>query len=154
MPDNALIWKPNVTVAAVIERDGRFLLVEEHTARGQLFNQPAGHLDPGESLIRAVARETLEETACKFEPTGLLGVYQYHSGADDVTYIRFAFTGKITGPEAGRPLDAGIIRAVWLTPQEIRREAASHRSPLVMRCIDDYLAGRRFPLDVLYDHSS
>ena len=149
-----MIWKPSVTVAAVVERDGRFLLVEEHTDRGRLFNQPAGHLDPGESLIRAVAREILEETAFTFEPTGLLGVYQYHSGADDVTYIRFAFTGKITGPEASRPLDAGIIRAVWLTPQEIRREAARHRSPLVMRCIDDYIAGRRYPLDVLYHHSS
>jgi 8-oxo-dGTP pyrophosphatase MutT (NUDIX family) len=149
-----MIWKPNVTVAAIVERDGRFLLVEEHTDRGQLFNQPAGHLDPGESLVRAVARETLEETACAFEPTGLLGVYQYYSSADDVTYIRFAFTGKITGPEAGRPLDTGIIRAVWLTPQEIRLEAARHRSPLVMRCIDDYLAGRRYPLDVLYHHSS
>jgi ADP-ribose pyrophosphatase YjhB (NUDIX family) len=151
---NNVIWKPNVTVAAIVEHDGRFLLVEEHTERGRLFNQPAGHLDPGESLIRAVARETLEETACNFEPTGLLGVYQYHSSADDVTYIRFAFTGKITGPEAGRALDAGIIRAVWLTPREIRREATRHRSPLVMRCIDDYLAGRRFPLDVLYHHSS
>ena len=149
-----MIWKPNVTVAAIVERDGRFLLVEEHTDRGQLFNQPAGHLDPGESLVRAVARETLEETACTFEPTGLLGVYQYYSSADDVTYIRFAFTGTITGPEAGRPLDTGIIRAVWLTPQEIRLEAARHRSPLVMRCIDDYLAGRRYPLDVLYHHSS
>ena len=148
-----MIWKPNVTVAAIVERDGRFLLVEEHTNRGQLFNQPAGHLDPGESLIQAVARETLEETACAFEPTGLLGVYQYPSRADDVTYIRFAFTGTISGPEAGRPLDTGIIRAVWLTAQEIRRDAARHRSPLVMRCIDDYLAGRRFPLDVLCNHS-
>ena len=154
MSSKNIIWKPNVTVAAIVERDGRFLLVEEHTERGRLFNQPAGHLDPGESLIRAVARETLEETACNFEPTGLLGVYQYHSSADDVTYIRFAFTGKITGPEAGRALDAGIIRAVWLTPQEIRRETARHRSPLVMRCIDDYLAGRRYPLGVLYHHAS
>jgi len=150
---DSLIWKPSVTVAAIVERDGRFLLVEEHTNRGQLFNQPAGHLDPGESLTHAVARETLEETACAFEPTGLLGVYQYPSRADDVTYIRFAFTGTISGPEAGRPLDTGIIRAVWLTPQEIRRDAARHRSPLVMRCIDDYLAGRRFPLDVLCNHS-
>lgn len=149
-----MIWKPNVTVAAIVERDGRFLLVEEHTNRGQLFNQPAGHLDPGESLTHAVVRETLEETACTFEPTGLLGVYQYHSRADDVTYIRFAFTGKISDPQAGRPLDTGIIRAVWLTPQEIRRETARHRSPLVMRCIDDYVAGRRFPLDVLYHHSN
>ena len=147
-----MIWKPRVTVAAIVERGGRFLLVEEHTDRGQLFNQPAGHLDPGESLIRAVSRETLEETACTFEPTALLGVYQYHSDADDVTYIRFAFTGEIAGPHAGRALDAGIIRAVWLTPQEIRREAARHRSPLVMRCIDDFLAGRRYPLDVLYHH--
>jgi len=150
---DSLIWKPSVTVAAIVERDGRFLLVEEHTTRGELFNQPAGHLDPGESLIQAVARETLEETACAFEPTFLLGVYQYHSHADDVTYIRFAFTGTISGPEAGRPLDTGIIRAVWLTAQEIRRDAARHRSPLVMRCIDDYLAGRRFPLDVLCHHS-
>lgn len=154
MSSKNVIWKPNVTVAAIVEHDGRFLLVEEHTERGRLFNQPAGHLDPGESLIRAVARETREETACNFEPTGLLGVYQYHSSTDDVTYIRFAFTGKITGAEAGRALDAGIIRAVWLTPQEIRREATRHRSPLVMRCIDDYLAGRGFPLDVLYHHSS
>ena len=154
MSDNALIWKPNVTVAAVVERDGRFLLVEEHTDRGRLFNQPAGHLDPGESLVHAVARETLEETACTFEPTGLLGVYQYHSEADDVTYIRFAFTGEISRPQPGRALDAGIIRAVWLTPQEIRREAARHRSPLVMRCVDDYLAGRRYPLDVLHHNSS
>jgi 8-oxo-dGTP pyrophosphatase MutT (NUDIX family) len=149
-----MVWKPSVTVAAIVERDGRFLLVEEHTTRGQLFNQPAGHLDPGESLIDAVARETLEETACTFEPTALLGVYQYHSQADDVTYIRFAFTGTISGPQAGRSLDTGIIRAVWLTPQEIRRDSARHRSPLVMRCIDDYLAGHRFPLDVLNHHSN
>jgi ADP-ribose pyrophosphatase YjhB (NUDIX family) len=149
-----MIWKPSVTVAAIAEHGGRFLLVEEDTERGRLFNQPAGHLDPGESLTHAVARETLEETACTFEPTGLLGVYQYHSAADDVTYIRFAFTGKISGPEAGRPLDAGVIRALWLTPGEIRREAARHRSPLVMRCVEDYLAGRRFPLDVLYRHRS
>jgi 8-oxo-dGTP pyrophosphatase MutT (NUDIX family) len=147
-----MIWKPSVTVAAIVERDGRFLLVEEDTDRGRLFNQPAGHLDPGESLAHAVTRETLEETAYTFEPTGLLGVYQYHSSADDVTYIRFAFTGNISGPEAGRPLDAGIIRAVWLTPEEIRREGSRHRSPLVMRCIDDCLAGRGFPLDVLYRH--
>jgi 8-oxo-dGTP pyrophosphatase MutT (NUDIX family) len=147
-----MVWKPSVTVAAIAERDGRFLLVEEHTNRGQCFNQPAGHLDPGESLIQAVTRETLEETACTFEPTGLLGVYQYHSSTDDVTYIRFAFTGNISGPEPDRPLDTGIIRALWLTPQEIRRETPRHRSPLVMRCVDDYLAGRRLPLDVLYHH--
>jgi ADP-ribose pyrophosphatase YjhB (NUDIX family) len=149
-----MIWKPNVTVAAVVERDGRFLLIEEDTAHGRLFNQPAGHLESGESLIRAVERETLEETAYTFEPTGLLGVYHYYHPGDDVTYLRFAFTGRITGHDAGRALDTGIMRAAWLTPEEIRRDAARHRSPLVMRCVDDYLAGRRFPLDVLYHHPS
>jgi len=150
VPADRVIWKPNVTVAAVVERDGRFLLVEEETDRGRLFNQPAGHLDPGESLIRAVERETLEETAYTFNSTGLLGIYQYHSGADNVTYIRFAFTGEITGHDTGRALDTGIVRATWLAPDELRREAGRHRSPLVMRCIDDYLAGRRYPLAVLH----
>lgn len=149
MPPDTVIWKPNVTVAAVVERDGHFLLVEEETSRGRLYNQPAGHLEPGESLTAAVARETLEETAHGFEPTRLLGVYQYRSIAEDTTYLRFAFLGRITGHDTGRALDAGILRAVWLTPQEIRREAARHRSPLVMRCIDDYLAGRSFPVDVV-----
>ena len=149
-----MIWKPNVTVAALVERDGRFLLVEEDTERGRLFNQPAGHLDPGESLIEAVAREALEETAYSFTPAALVGVYHYHHAADDTTYLRFVFTGEVTGPDPGRALDTGIIRAVWLTPQEIRRDAARHRSPLVMHCINDYLAGRRFPLDVLYHHTS
>src|SRR6266850_2424698 len=134
-----MIWKPNVTVAAVIERDGRFLLVEEDTEHGRLFNQPAGHLEPGESLIEGVAREALEETAYSFQPAALLGVYQYHHAAADITYLRFAFTGEVTGPDPGRALDAGIVRAVWLGPEEIRRESGRHRSPLVMRCIDDYL---------------
>jgi 8-oxo-dGTP pyrophosphatase MutT (NUDIX family) len=145
-----MIWKPNVTVAAVVERDGRFLLVEEDTERGRLYNQPAGHLDEGESLVHAVARETLEETAHRFEPTELLGVYQYRSGTDQVTYLRFAFTGTITGHEPGRALDTGIVRAVWLAPEEIRAVAPRHRSPLVMRCVDDYLSGKRHPLSVLY----
>lgn len=149
-----MIWKPSVTVAAVVERAGRFLLVEEDTRRGRLFNQPAGHLDPGESLLQAVTRETLEETAHTFKPTGLLGVYQYHSTTDDMTYIRFAFTGEITGHDPARALDTGIVRAVWLSADEIRSEAARHRSPLVMRCMDDYLAGRRYPLAVLHHQGS
>lgn len=143
-----MIWKPNVTVAAVVERDGRFLLVEEDTERGRLYNQPAGHLDEGESLVHAVARETLEETAHRFEPTELLGVYQYRT--DQVTYLRFAFTGIITGQDPGRALDTGIVRAVWLAPEEIRAVAPRHRSPLVMRCVDDYLSGKRHPLSVLH----
>jgi 8-oxo-dGTP pyrophosphatase MutT (NUDIX family) len=150
----AMIWKPNVTVAAVVEREGRFLLVEEDTAHGRRFNQPAGHLESGESLTDAVARETLEETAHSFKPTALLGVYQYYHAGDDVTYLRFAFTGEITAHDPGRALDEGIVRAAWLAPEDIRREAARHRSPLVMRCVEDYLAGRRYPLDVLYRHPS
>ena len=101
-----------------------------------------------------MARETLEETAHSFTPTALLGVYQYHHAAEDVTYLRFAFTGDLTGHDPGRALDTGIVRAVWLSPEEIRRESARHRSPLVMRCVDDYLAGRRYPLAVLYHHAT
>lgn len=148
-----MVWKPNVTVAAVAERAGRFLLVEEETERGRLYNQPAGHLDPGESLIQAVVREALEETAYAFEPSGLLGVYQYQSEADAVTYLRFAFAGKMGAHDPRRPLDHGILRTVWLSVDEIRSEAARHRSPLVMRCIEDYLAGRRYPLDVLHHYA-
>ena len=149
-----MIWKPNVTVAAVVERDGRFLLVEEDTERGRLFNQPAGHLEPGESLIEAVAREALEETAYSFTPAALIGVYHYHHAADDTTYLRFAFTGEVTGPDPGRALDTGIVRAVWLDLEAIRLESPRHRTPLVMRCIEDYRAGRRYPLAILHHHSS
>ena len=145
---DAPIWKPNVTVAAIVERDGRFLLVEEETERGRLFNQPAGHLESGESLVAAVTRETLEETAYHFAPRMLLGVYQYRN-SQDITYLRFAFTGEITRHDADRPLDNGIVRALWLTPDEARALGARHRTPLVMRCIDDYLAGRRFALGLI-----
>ena len=145
-----MVWKPNVTVAAVAERDGRFLLIEEDTSRGRLFNQPAGHLEPGESLLEAVAREALEESAYSFRPTALVGVYQYRSSAEGVTYLRFAFAGAVSGHDPHRALDTGIVRAVWLAPDEARRDSTRHRSPLVMRCIDDYLAGHRYPLSVVY----
>jgi len=148
-----MLWKPNVSVAAIAERGGRFLLVEEDTQHGRRFNQPAGHLDPDETLLQAVVRETLEETACVFEPAALLGVYQYRHDEEDVTYLRFAFTGEITAHEEGRALDHGIVRAVWLTLDEIRSKSGRHRSPLVMRCIEDYLAGRRYPLAVLQQYS-
>lgn len=147
-----MLWKPNVTVAAIVERDGRFLLVEEETDRGRVFNQPAGHLDPDETLLQAVVRETLEETACVFEPAALLGIYQYRQRDSDVTYLRFAFTGEVTAQQEGRALDHGIVRAVWLTPDEIRASAGRHRSPLVMRCIEDYLAGQRYPLKLLHHY--
>ena len=143
------VWKPNVTVAAVIERDGRFLLVEEETEDGVRFNQPAGHLDQGESLAAACAREALEETAWRFTPTALVGVYQWPRPQGDITYLRFAFSGVLGEHEAGRALDAGILRAVWMTADEIRASAQRHRSPLIVQCVSDYLAGRRFPLDLV-----
>lgn len=143
------IWKPNVTVAALMERDGRFLLVEEETDEGVRFNQPAGHLDEGESLITACAREALEETAYTFAPTDLVGIYQWPRPQGDITYLRFAFAGKVGACETARPLDTGILRAVWLTPDEIVACRERHRSPLVLQCVQDYLAGRRFPLDLI-----
>jgi ADP-ribose pyrophosphatase YjhB (NUDIX family) len=143
------IWKPNVTVAALIERDGRFLLVEEETPEGIRFNQPAGHLDEGESLMEACARETLEETAWRFRPNSLVGVYMWPRPQKDITYLRFAFAGTLGEEQAGRSLDTGILRAVWLTPQEIEASQERHRSPLVWQCVQDYLSGRRYPLEIL-----
>lgn len=143
-------WKPNVTVAAVIERDGRFLMVEEETAAGLRLNQPAGHLEPGESLLEAAVREVREETAHVFEPAALVGVYQWQLMPQDVTYVRFTFSGTAEGPLADQALDAGIVRALWMSEAELRESAARHRSPLVLRSLDDWLAGRRHPLDVLW----
>lgn len=151
------IWTPSVTVAAVIERQGRFLLVEEETSDGVRFNQPAGHLDPLESLQQAVVRETLEETAHDFTPTALIGMYmsRYVSARTnrDVTYLRFTFAGTV-GKQHEQALDAGILRALWMTYDEIVACQPTHRSPLVLRCIDDYLAGVRAPLSLLHTHPS
>ena len=154
-------WKPNVTVAAVIERDfdgiRKFLLVEEETRDGLKLNNPAGHLDPGESPVQGCIRETLEETAYHFTPTALVGVYlsrfeRMQPGEEvplDVTYLRFSFCGDLGAHVAGQALDKGIVRAVWLTVDEIRASVSLHRSPLVLTSLEDYLAGRRFPLDVI-----
>ncbi len=151
-------WKPNVTVAAIIEQDGRFMLVEEETADGLKLNNPAGHLDPGESPVDACAREALEETAHDFTPTALVGIYlnrftRTRSG-DDITYLRFAFTGELGDFRAGQPLDDGIIRTVWMTLDELKACTAQHRSPLVMQSIEDYLAGRRYPLELIHTDPS
>jgi 8-oxo-dGTP pyrophosphatase MutT (NUDIX family) len=144
-----MVWKPHVTVAAVIEQQGKFLLVEEHTSEGVLFNQPAGHLEPGETLLDAVIRETLEESAYHFVPTALVGVYQWHQPLHDRTYLRFAYAGEIVGHDAERTLDTGIIRALWLTPEEIKAQIQLHRSPLVIDCLQDHMRGVRFPLNVV-----
>lgn len=151
-------WKPSVTVAAIIERGGKFLLVEEHTPEGLKLNNPAGHLDPGESLVDGCAREALEETTRTFRPTELVGIYmsrfqrpaREQADAEDITYLRFAFCGELGEVMQGRQLDTGIVRTLWLTPDEIRASAQRHRSPLVLRCMEDHLAGQRFPLDFLY----
>ena len=147
------VWKPSVTVAAVIERDGRFLVIEEETSDGICINQPAGHLDPGESLAQAAVRETLEETAYDFTPTALVGMYmsRYVSArtGQAVTYLRFTFCGE-AGAQHDMPLDEGILRAMWMTRDELLACQERHRSPMVMRCIDDYLRGQRTPLSMLY----
>ena len=144
-----MIWTPRVTVAAVIEQDGRFLLVEEETDNGLGINQPAGHLDEHESLLEGVARETLEETGYSFRPETLVGVYLWHAQEKELTYLRFAFAGTLLDHDPTRPLDTGIVQTLWLTPEEIALDAHRHRSPLVQRCVDDYRAGRRYSLDLL-----
>lgn len=142
-------WKPNVTVAAVMERDGRYMLVEEETPDGLRFNQPAGHLEQGESLVAACAREAVEETAWTFTPTALVGIYQWPRPQGDITYIRFAFAGTLDAHDAGRALDTGIVRAVWMTPAEIEATQSRHRSPLIWQTVQDHLAGRRYALDLI-----
>lgn len=152
MPPMERTWKPNVTVAAVVERDGRYLLVEEETSDGLRFNQPAGHLEDGESLAEAVVRETLEETAYAFVPRALVGIYQWPRPSGDITYLRFAFAGEVGCHFPERALDQGIVRAVWMTPAEAAATRSRHRSPLVMQCIEDHLAGRRYDLTILHHY--
>jgi ADP-ribose pyrophosphatase YjhB (NUDIX family) len=155
-----LRWKPSATVAAVIEQDGRFLLVEEHTYEGLRLNNPAGHLEPGESPDQGCSREVLEETAHLFTPTSLVGVYlsrfqrQRPQGTEDITYLRFAYAGSLGSLIAGRALDTGIVRTVWLTADEIRASTALHRSPLVLRCMEDYLRGQSYPLELVHTDAS
>ena len=145
------LWKPNTVVAAIVEQDGRFLFVEEEADGRAVFNQPAGHLDPGETLLDAVRRETLEESAWHIEPTGLVGIYLMQPPDSAITYLRFCFRAKALHHEPGRKLDKEIIRAVWFTPDELRAERARHRSPLVLRCVEDALAGADTPLSLIRD---
>jgi 8-oxo-dGTP pyrophosphatase MutT (NUDIX family) len=143
------VWKPSVTVAAVIEDKGRFLLVEEVSEGRHVLNQPAGHLDPGESLVDACRREVLEETAHRFTPTSLVGIYRWHYAAKDVTFLRFCFRGRLMGVDSSLKLDKEIVAVHWLTPAQITDRKAEHRSPLVQQCVEDFLAGRQFPLEAL-----
>lgn len=160
------LWKPNVTVAAVVEgmgpHVGRYLMVEEETRDGLRINQPAGHLDPYESIVDAAIRETLEETAHPFTPTGLLGVYlsqvmktKRDEPLEPITYLRFAFVGTADAPIAGRALDEGIVRTLWMSLDELRASRARHRSPMVMRCVEDHASGKPLaPLSLLVTDTS
>lgn len=143
-------WKPNTTVAAILEQNGRFLMVEEDTADGRRFNQPAGHLERGESLIEAVVRETLEETGWHFTPTALVGIYLAEKPESDISYLRFAFTGTLVRHDPSRALDDGIIAARWLTHEEIVAQQSRLRSPVVLESLHDYLQSARHPLNLLH----
>lgn len=143
-----MVWKPHVTVAAVIERDQNFLLVEEETINGLAFNQPAGHLEEGEDFITAVKREVLEETAWQFEPQYIIGIYTWRKNPDSTTYLRICFAGRAFDHDPQQPLDSGIIQTHWLSRPELAAQPLL-RSPLVLTCIDDYLNGERYPLSLL-----
>jgi 8-oxo-dGTP pyrophosphatase MutT (NUDIX family) len=147
-------WQPDVTVATVVVRDGRLLVVEEEVRGQRVLNQPAGHLEPDESLVEAALRETLEETGWQVRLTAFVGAYQWKApddaaGGSGRHYLRMAFAAEPVSHDPARPLDEGIVQALWLTPAELRADAARHRSPLVWRVVEDYLAGRRHPLDAL-----
>jgi 8-oxo-dGTP pyrophosphatase MutT (NUDIX family) len=140
--------KPDVTVAAIVERDGRFLVVQERAARRVVLNQPAGHLEDGESLLQAVVRETFEETGYPFTPQAVTGLYLWR-GSGERTFLRIAFTGSVGEREQGVRLDRAVIRATWLARDQLQGRHAELRSPLVLMCIDDYLRGIRYPLEIL-----
>lgn len=147
-------WKPNVTVAAIIEDNGKFLLVEEYSDDTLVFNQPAGHLEQNETLIEAVKREVKEETAYDFEPSAVLGIYLYPNHSQDITYLRVCFLGTCHNQDPEQTLDEGIVRAVWLSKDELEMQTAKPRSEMVLQCINDYLSGKSFPLDLLHHQLS
>ena len=156
-------WKPSVTVAAVIHRQNdegisQYMLVEEETLNGLQLNNPAGHLDPGESPQQGVVREALEETTCEFNPEFLVGIYlsraPHPARGDTVTYLRLAFSGTASAPNPQLSLDTGIVRTLWMTLDEVRASAHRHRSPMVLKCIEDHAEGMAYPLDIIHTHES
>ncbi|QPK65115.1 NUDIX hydrolase [Methylomonas sp. LL1] len=147
-----MVWKPHVTVAAVIEKDGHFLLVEETTDNGLAFNQPAGHLEPGEDLISAVKREVEEETAWQFEPEAIVAIQLWRRTPDHPSFVRFCFTGNVHNHNPNRKLDADIVATHWLSRDQITTQQSHLRSPLVLICVDEYLKGRRYPLSILQSY--
>lgn len=143
------VWRPRVTVATVVVDGGRFLFVEEDIRGDRVLNQPAGHLEQHESLLDAARRETLEETGWIVELTDLIGVYQWNTPDGSAEYLRVAFGARPLRHDAERALDDGIVRTLWLTRDEIAAQSARHRSPMVLGNVDDWLAGRRFPLEAV-----
>jgi ADP-ribose pyrophosphatase YjhB (NUDIX family) len=144
-----MVWKPHVTVAAIIERDGRFLLVEEHTSSGLQFNQPAGHLEENESLIDAVKREVYEESAWQFEPETLVSIQLWRKKPRSPSFLRCSFAGQCHSHNPNQTLDEGIVATHWLTHEEIKRQQHRLRSPLVLIAVEEYLSGQRYPLELL-----
>ncbi|MFN3713236.1 MAG: NUDIX hydrolase [Alcanivoracaceae bacterium] len=145
-------FEPHITVATVVEQEGRFLLVREQADGKLVLNQPAGHVEAGESVTQAAFRETLEETAWQVEITALLGIYIYQPRRGAGVYYRLCFAASPLHHDPRQKLDTGITGAEWLTVEELRACQSEHRSPLVMRCVEDYLSGRRLPLDAIYQH--
>lgn len=143
-------WNPHITVAAIIETNNQFLLVEERIAGKLVLNQPAGHLEDNESLLEAAIRETYEETAWHFQPSHLVGIYHWQHPVNKETYVRFSFTGKTTAQDKQANLDPDIEQAIWLSYEEIVDRQSQHRSPLVLTCINDYLAGHRYDLELIH----
>ncbi len=148
-PETSEIWRPDVTVATIVPRDGKFLLVEEIVQGRKVLNQPAGHLEAHESLHAAACRETLEETGWTVELKGFVAVYQWSNAERTGHFVRFTFVAEAVAHDAARPLDTGIVRACWLSRDEIAARSADLRSPMVLRGVDDYLAGRHLPLDTV-----
>lgn len=142
-------WKPHITVATVVEDNGRFLMVEELKAERAVLNQPAGHLDPNESLTDAAIRETLEETGYEVELTSVIGIYLYTAPSNGVTYQRVCFAGKVLAHHRDYQLDTGIIGPLWLSRDELIEQRDRWRSELTLQCIDDYLSGKRFDLSLI-----
>jgi len=149
-----MVWTPHATVATIVERDGRFLLVEEESGGRVVLNQPAGHIEENELFLDAAVRETLEETGWHVRPTYLVGLYVHQSAHNGVTYHRTCYAAQALSHEQERPLDDGIIAAHWLTRDEIVARSAELRSEMVLKCIDDYLAGRRYPLEFIFESLS
>ena len=145
-------WKPNVTVAAIICNDDRFLVVEEEDNDRAVINQPAGHLERGETLIEAIKREVLEETAWEFEPHAVTGLYLYPNKVKNITYLRICFAGRAIRQLPDRPLDRGILRSLWMSRTELEQARDRMRSEMVLRCFDDYLSGKAHPLSLLNHH--